>query len=447
MPPLEKCRTGDEICLPDSKLPRIVVIGGGFAGVSLVRRLKNKPVQVVILDKNNFHHFQPLLYQVATSGIDPGNILFPLRKLFNGYKNVSFRMANVEKVKPETNSISTNIGAVEYDYLVIATGSNTNFFGLKDVQENSIGMKTIQEALDIRSLILQSFEKAVVTCDEAERNALTNIAVIGGGPAGVETAGAIAEFKRYILPKDYPELDASMMSIFLIEAGEELLNSMSDESSDKAIRYLREMGVDVQLNTAVKSYDGWHIKTNKENIINAKTVIWTAGVKGNVPDGIDKEIIAKGNRLLVDEYNQLKGQKNIYAIGDIATMVSDDNPSGHPMVAQAAIQQGNRLSKNILLQIQGKEQKKFLYKDKGSLATVGKRKAVADIGKFRFGGYIAWVLWSVVHLISISGFRNKILVGINWAWSYFTYEKSNRLIIRIFKPNSEQIKKTKKDEN
>ena len=429
---MQACRTGDEICLPDSKLPRVVVIGGGFAGISLIKRLRNKAVQVVILDKNNFHQFQPLLYQVATSGIEPDSIVFPIRKLFKGYKNVSFRMAEVKEIQPKTNSIITDIGAVEYDYLVIATGSDTNFFGLKDVQKNSVGMKTIQEALDIRSLILQHLEKAVVTCDEAERNALTNFAIIGGGPAGVETAGAIAEFKKYILPKDYPELDASMMSIYLIEAGDELLKSMSDKSSEKAKTYLNKMGVDVQLNTVVQSYDGLRIKTDKEVLLHAKTVIWTAGVKGNVPDGIDKKFITKGNRLLVNDYCQVKGQKNIYAIGDIAAMISDDYPFGHPMVAQAAIQQGDRLSKNILLQIQGKEQKRFFYKDKGSLATVGKRKAVADIGKFRFGGYIAWILWSVVHLLSISGFRNKVLVGINWAWSYFTYDKGNRLIIRKF---------------
>jgi NADH dehydrogenase len=429
---MQACRTGDEICLPDSKLPRVVVIGGGFAGISLIKRLRNKAVQVVILDKNNFHQFQPLLYQVATSGIEPDSIVFPIRKLFKGYKNVSFRMAEVKEIQPKTNSIITDIGAVEYDYLVIATGSDTNFFGLKDVQKNSVGMKTIQEALDIRSLILQHLEKAVVTCDEAERNALTNFAIIGGGPAGVETAGAIAEFKKYILPKDYPELDASMMSIYLIEAGDELLKSMSDKSSEKAKTYLNKMGVDVQLNTVVQSYDGLRIKTDKEVLLHAKTVIWTAGVKGNVPDGIDKKFITKGNRLLVNDYYQVKGQKNIYAIGDIAAMISDDYPFGHPMVAQAAIQQGDRLSKNILLQIQGKEQKRFFYKDKGSLATVGKRKAVADLGKFRFGGYIAWILWSVVHLLSISGFRNKVLVGINWAWSYFTYDKGNRLIIRKF---------------
>lgn len=433
MTPMQTCRIGDEICLPDSSLPRVVVIGGGFAGISLVKKLKNKPVQIVVLDKNNFHQFQPLLYQVATSGIEPDSIVFPLRKLFNGYKNVFFRMAMVNEIQSESNTIVTDIGTVEYDHLVIATGSTTNFFGLQDVQQHSVGMKTIQEALDIRSLILQNFEKAVVTCDEAERNALTNFAIVGGGPAGVETAGAMAEFKKYILPKDYPELDASMMSIYLIEAEDELLNAMSDKSSENALKFLNKLGVDVRLNTVVQSYDGLNIKTDKAVLLQAKTMIWTAGVKGNVPTGINKENIARGNRILVDDYCSIKGYKNIYVVGDIAAMVSDHYPSGHPMVAQVAIQQGKQLANNILLQLQGKERKKFSYKDKGSLATIGKRKAVADIGKLRFGGYIAWLLWSVVHLLSISGFRNKLLVGLNWAWSYFTYDKGNRLIIRKFR--------------
>lgn len=430
---MQAYRIGNEICLPDNSLPRVVVIGGGFAGISIVKKLKNKPVQIVVLDKNNFHQFQPLLYQVATSGIEPDSIVFPLRKLFNGYKNVFFRMAIVNEIQSESNTIVTDIGTVEYDHLVIATGSTTNFFGLQDVQQHSVGMKTIQEALDIRSLILQNLEKAVVTCDEAERNALTNFAIVGGGPAGVETAGAMAEFKKYILPKDYPELDASMMSIYLIEAEDELLNAMSDKSSENALKFLNKLGVDVRLNMSVQSYDGLNIKTDKAVLLQAKTMIWTAGVKGNVPTGINKENIARGNRILVDDYCSIKGYENIYAIGDIAAMVSDHYPSGHPMVAQVAIQQGKQLANNILLQLQGKERKNFSYKDKGSLATIGKRKAVADIGKLRFGGYIAWLLWSVVHLLSISGFRNKLLVGLNWAWSYFTYDKGNRLIIRKFR--------------
>ena len=430
---MDNCKAENKICLPDTDLPRILVVGGGFAGISLVKKLKSKPVQVVMLDKNNFHQFQPLLYQVATSGIEPDSIVFPLRKLFKGYQNVFYRMADVESIEAEQNRVNTNIGIINYDYLVIATGSDTNFFGLKDIQENSVGMKTIQEALDIRSLILQNLEKAVVTCDDAERNALTNFAIIGGGPAGVETAGAIAEFKKYILPKDYPELDVNMMSIYLIEAGNELLSTMSSNSSKNSLEYLKKMGVDIKLNTVVKAYDGLTIKTNETDLLYAKTVIWTAGVKGNVPLGINKEIVGRGNRIQVDNYSKVVGHENIYALGDLALMSTDNYPKGHPMVAQVAIQQGKLLAKNLMAHLLNKQQQPFKYKDKGSLATVGKRKAVADLSQFQFSGFFAWILWSVVHLMSISGFRNKLLVGINWSWSYFTYDKGNRLIIRKYK--------------
>tara|TARA_R110001592_G_scaffold362899_1_gene678753 strand:+ start:3730 stop:5025 length:1296 start_codon:yes stop_codon:yes gene_type:complete len=430
---MDNCKAENKICLPESNLPRVVVIGGGFAGISFVKKLKNKSVQVVMLDKNNFHQFQPLLYQVATSGIEPDSIVFPLRKLFKGYRNVFYRMADVESIEAEQNRVNTNIGIINYDYLVIATGSDTNFFGLKDIQENSVGMKTIQEALDIRSLILQNLEKAVVTCDDAERNALTNFAIIGGGPAGVETAGAIAEFKKYILPKDYPELDTSLMNIYLIEAANELLSAMSSNSSKNSLEYLKKMGVDIKLNTVVKAYDGLTIKINETGLLYAKTVIWTAGVKGNVPLGINKEIVGRGNRIQVDNYSKVVGHENIYALGDLALMSTDNYPKGHPMVAQVAIQQGKLLAKNLMAHLLNKQQQPFKYKDKGSLATVGKRKAVADLSQFQFSGFFAWILWSVVHLMSISGFRNKLLVGINWSWSYFTYDKGNRLIIRKYK--------------
>lgn len=427
---MEATKKSDKIRLPETSLPRIVIIGGGFAGINFAKKLKNKPVQVVLIDRNNFHQFQPLFYQVATSGIEPDSIVFPLRKLFKKHENLFFRMAEVQKIATEDKTIHTDIGSIDYDYLVMATGSDTNFFGLEDVQKNSFGMKSIQEALDIRSLILQRFELAVVTSDQKERDALTNFAVVGGGPAGVETIGAIAEFKKYILPKDYPDLDASIMSIYLIEAGDQLLKGMSDKSSEKSLRYLKDLGVEVHLNSVVQSYDGLQLSTDKGDSFKARSVIWTAGVKGNAIEGIDEEQVTKGSRILVDEYNKIKGYDDIYAIGDIAAMISDEYPGGHPMVAQVAIQQGRLLAKNIMSHLNNQPQKEFSYKDKGSLATVGKRKAVADIGKFRFGGYIAWLLWSIVHLISISGFKNKIIVGINWGWSYFTYEKGNRLIIR-----------------
>src|SRR5690554_3814095 len=427
-----------KIRLPETDLPRVVVIGGGFAGLTFVKKLKNKAVQVVMVDRNNFHQFQPLLYQVATSGIVPDSIAFPFRKQFKSYKNVFFRMANVLTIETNKKQVITDIGSIDYDYLIVATGSDTNFFGLDDVQANSLGMKSIQEALDIRSLILQRFEKAVITSDDNLRDALTNFAVIGGGPAGVETVGAIAEFKKYILPKDYPDLDTSMMSIYLIESNDSLLKGMSENSSKKAFRYLQELGVNVELNTRVTSYDGLTIKAEVDKEFIAKSVIWTAGVRGSAPNGIHENSYTNENRILVNEFSEIKGCKDIFAIGDIAAMLSDEYPYGHPMVAQVAIQQGDLLAKNLLNQINGKATKKFEYKDKGSLATIGKRKAVADIGRFKFGGYFAWLLWSGVHLMSISGFKNKLFVGINWMWSYFTYDKGNRLIIRRYKKRKDK---------
>lgn len=431
---MKTCSTINEIYLPESALPRVVAIGGGFAGISLIKKLKNQPVQAVLLDRNNFHQFQPLLYQVATSGIEPDSIVFPLRKLFKGFGNVYFRMADVQRIVPGSKKVLTDIGELAYDYLVIACGSITNFFGLRDVQRYSLSMKSIQEALDVRSFILQHLEQAVITCDEARRDALTNFVVVGGGAAGVETAGAIAEFRKYVLPKDYPELDAGMMSIYLIEADNKLLKSMSDKASREAFACLGHIGVDIRLNTLVRSYDGLTIETNRGAALKARTLIWTAGVTGNLPQGIPTETITRQNRIFIDEFCRMKGYADIYAIGDVAAMTSEKFPAGHPMAAQAAIQQGRLAAQNIVLDLHKKPLKAFGYKDKGSLATIGKRKAVADLGKLKFTGYFAWLLWSTVHLISISGFRNKLLVGLNWAWSYFTYDKGNRLIIRRYDP-------------
>jgi len=428
----------DTIRIPETDLKRVVVIGGGFAGLNFVKKLKNKNVQVVVIDKNNFHQFQPLLYQVATSGIVPDSIAFPLRKQFKNYTNVFFRMGEVLKVESETKQLVTNIGTLNYDYLVLATGSDTNFFGMEDVQANSVGMKSLQEALDIRSMLLQRFEEAVVTSDEGLRDALTNFVVVGGGPAGVETVGAIAEFRRYIVPKDYPDLNASVMSIHLIESGNVLLNGMSASSSEKALRYLEAMGAKVHLGNRVISYDGTNIKTNTGLTFRARSVIWTAGVKGNTPDGIKDESYAEGRRLLVNEYSELIGHENVYAIGDIALMRTERYPKGHPMVAPAAIQQGKLLAENLLHEMKGKAKKAFVYKDKGSLATIGKRKAVADIWGMKFGGRLAWWVWSFVHLISISGFKNKVIVGLNWAWSYYSYDKGSRLIVRLYRRKDEK---------
>jgi len=430
------CKTTDEICLPDSNLPRVIIIGGGFAGLALVEKLKNKEVQVVLFDKNNFHQFQPLFYQVATSALEPDSIVFPFRKQISGYKNVLFRLAEVDEIQPSTNTIITNKGKVHFDYLVLATGTTTNFFGMDNVESHSLGMKDIRDSLNIRHTMLQNLEQAAITCDDDERDALTNFVIVGGGPAGVEMAGALAEFCKYILPKDYPEYPSSIMNIYLIEAIDELLSTMSEKASTKTLKYLKDLDVKVLFNESVSDYDGSIVTTKSGKTILAKNLIWTAGVKGQFPKGIDEKHVVKGNRLKTDSFLMVEGSKNIFAIGDIAALISQDTPKGHPQVAQAAIQQGKWLGNSLLKIIKDEPVKPFEYKDKGSLATVGKRRAVADLGKFKFAGYFAWLLWSIVHLLSISGFRNRLMVGFNWAVSYFTYEKSNRVIIRNFKPNS-----------
>lgn len=432
------------ICLPEAQLPRVVVIGAGFAGLNLIKRLRNKPIEIVLLDKNNFHQFQPLLYQVAIAGLEPDSIVTPIRKLFQGYKNLVFRMAEVLEINPKKQMVITNIGYLTYDFLVIATGSTTNYYGLNQIAENSVGLKDIRDALDIRSWVLQNLEEAVITCDLKEKDALTNFVIVGGGPAGVELAGALAEFKRYLLHKDYPEIAKEWMKIYLLEAGDRLLSAMSEKSSQHALKVLKKLEVEVLLNTAVESYDGEKVSLKDKKPITAKSLVWTAGVQGSYPKGLTHSNIERGNRLKVDSYNQVTGYENIFAIGDVAVMVSDELPKGHPMLAPVAIQQGNLLAKNLLHFIKdGKFKKPFHYSDKGSMATIGKNKAVAEIGKTKLKGWLAWVMWSTVHLISITGFKNKLMVGVNWMVRYFTYEKANRIIIRKFeKGRNKNLRKT-----
>ncbi|MEQ9261875.1 MAG: NAD(P)/FAD-dependent oxidoreductase [Owenweeksia sp.] len=431
---IDHCDIGEKVCLPSADAPRIVIIGGGFAGLALAKALKKTKAQVVLVDRHNFHQFQPLLYQVATSGLEPDSIVFPFRKQISDNRNTIFRYATVEQINADQNRVLTDKGVIDYDYLVIATGTKTNFFGLSDIENGGLGMKSIQDALNIRHMMIQNLEQAAITCDEHEKDLLTNFIIVGGGPAGVEMAGALAEFKKYVLPGDYPEYSSEIMDIYLLEAGDQLLASMSDKASEKALEYLTQLGVNVILNEAVAHYDGSMVSTNSGNKLYAKNLIWTAGVTGSFPKGIDKESVVRGNRLRVDHTLRVKGYPNIFAIGDIAAMITEKTPKGYPQVAQVAMQQGKYLGKVIRNKIAGKEPTQpFEYRDKGSLATIGKRRAVADLGKFRFGGYIAWMLWSVVHLFSISGFRNKLMVALNWVWNYFTYDKGNRLIIRDYK--------------
>lgn len=421
-----------EIWLPDHGLPRVVVIGAGFAGISLIAKLRNKPLSVILIDQNNYHQFQPLLYQVATSGLEPDAISFPIRKLFKGYKNFLFRMAQVKDIKADEQRIYTSEGYIDYQYLVIATGSVSNFYGLQAIEQNGIGLKSLKESLNLRSLILENLEKAAITTDENERQRLTNVVIVGGGPAGVELAGALAEFKRFVLPTDYPHFKRETMNLYLIERGPRLLAAMSKASSATTLRDLHKMGVEVLLDTGVKFYDGKVVDLGETPSIDASTLIWTAGVKGDFPQGMEQAVILPGNRLKVNDYNQVNGYKNIFAIGDVSGMVSEDFPRGHPMVAPAAIQQGAQLAINLLKIINNKPPVPFVYHDRGSLATIGKKRAVADLGKWRFKGFLAWLIWSTVHLLSIIGFKNKIFVGFSWLGSYLTYDKGNRLIIRKY---------------
>jgi NADH:quinone reductase (non-electrogenic) len=436
------------ICLPATNLPRVVVVGAGFAGINLIKKLRNKPVQVVLLDKNNYHQFQPLLYQVAIAGLEPDSIVTPIRKLFQGYKNLVYRMAEVVRVEPEKQCIVTNIGQVRYDYLVIATGAVTNYYGLSEIKQHSVGLKDLRDALNIRSWVLQNLEEAAMTCDQQEKEALTNFVIVGGGPAGVELAGALAEFKRYLLHKDYPEIAKDWMKIYLIEAADRLLGAMFEKASTHALAVLKKLEVSVLLNTTVKDYEGRSVHLGNGNTLLAKTLVWTAGVKGAPLPGLPPEAFAGGNRLRVDAFNRVAGFEDIFAIGDVAAMISRETPKGHPMLAPVAIQQGNLLAENLLhFARHGKFKKPFEYRDKGSMATIGKNNAVAETSHSTWTGWFAWVLWSTVHLLSITGFKNRLMVGINWMTRYFTYEKANRLIIRKFEPKGASVKSHLLDES
>jgi len=411
---------------------KIVIVGGGFGGIELAKKLRNKNVDVIILDKHNYHTFQPLLYQVASGGLEADSIAFPIRKIFKGQKNLTFRVTEVEKVIPEENKLLTTIGAIHYDHLVIATGSTSNFFGQAEIQENAMPMKSIPEALNLRSLILQNLEASLIAKDAQKEKELLNFVVVGGGPTGVETAGALAELKKHVLKNDYPELDIQKVNIYLIEGSPELLGVMSVQAQRKSKEFLEELGVTVLTEARVKSYDGSVISLVDGTDIPSSTVIWSAGVKGVVLDGLKPECTVRGNRLKVDKINKVECYQNIYAIGDVAAMITDETPNGHPGVAPAAIQQGNLLAKNLIHIIEGKPTENFKYFDKGSMATVGRNRAVVDIGKIHFQGIFAWFTWMFVHLMTLVGFRNKLIVFVNWVWSYFSYDRGTRLIIRPF---------------
>lgn len=412
--------------LPANGKKRIIIVGAGFAGLKLAQKLAKSDYQIVVIDKRNFHQFQPLFYQVASSGIEPSSISFPIRKAFHKHHNLHFRNTELQKVIPDENKIVTTVGELSYDKLIIATGVNTNYFGNKSIEENSISMKSTAEAINLRNRILGSFETAILTDDKDEQTQHLSMVIVGGGPTGVELSGAIAELKNYVLPKDYPELDFSRMKIRLYEAGPRLLAGMHENSSAKAKLFLEELGVDVHLNTLIKNYDGKTIELGDGTLIKSENFIWTAGVSGSRLSGIADDYYTRGNRLLVDRTNVVTGTENIYAIGDICLMKTEKFENGHPQVAQVAIQQANLLYNNII----SDRKTPFEYKDKGSMATIGRNMAVVDLPGFRFSGFIAWALWLFVHLMAIVGVKNRFFIFINWAQSYISRDQSLRILIR-----------------
>jgi NADH dehydrogenase len=412
---------------------RIIIIGGGFAGINLAAKLSDSNYEVIVIDRNNYHNFQPLLYQVATGGLEPDSIAYPLRRIFREMKNVKFRMANVKVIHPENNTIETSDETLEYDELVIATGSTTNFFGLEPDKNLLMPLKSVPDALNLRSYLLQNLEKAYATYNDRHVEELINVAIVGGGPTGVELAGSLAEMKRYILPKDFPGMSFENMQINLYEAAPRLLSGMSPRSSEKAVKYLEKMGVNVHLNNTVLKYIDEQLILRNGDMFPTKTVIWTAGVKARIPEGLAPEAVNQWGRLQVNEFNQINTYSNIYAIGDVSAYSTEDYPRGLPMQAPAAMQHGRHLAKNLILKAEGKEMQPFKYFNKGAMATVGTNKAVVDFRKLHFGGIVAWFAWMFIHLLYLVGFRNKMSVLFSWAYSYVTYDKALRIIIRPYK--------------
>jgi len=416
---------------------KVIIAGGGFAGLQLARRLNNKEgLDVLLIDKFNFHQFQPLFYQVATGGLDASNISFPLRKAFQDSPNVHIRLGEITEIKPGKNIIVMDDEEFAYDVLVLATGANTNFFNNVNLAEKSFPMKSTVEALQIKYHLIKTLEEALDIKDKEELKKKLTVVIAGGGPTGVELSGAIAEMRNKILPKDYPEIDFSLMDIHLVEGSPRTLAAMSEKSSEQSRRYLEKLGVKVRTQTHVKDYDGEKVLLQEGDTIPAKTVIWAAGIKGNVPKGIDPGLIARGNRIKVDRQSRVQGFQHIYAIGDVAYMETPKYPNGHPQVANVAINQAKTLAVNIIRQVNGNKhyQDEFEYHDKGSLATVGRNLAVVDFPKNRghLGGFIAWIIWMVLHLVLILGVKNRLQIFINWVFKYFTHDQSLRLLFKDF---------------
>ncbi len=424
--------------IPITNKKRIVIIGGGFGGLELANKLKKSNFQIVLIDKNNYHQFPPLLYQVTSAGLESNEISFPYRKLFQKRKDFYFRLAEVSAIVAENNYIETSIGRLSYDYLVIASGTTTNFYGNENIMKYSMPMKTIEEGLALRNRILTNLEKAITSTDADERQSLLNIVVVGGGATGVELSGAISEMKRFIIPKDYPDLGSDKMNIYLLEGTSKLLGNMSEKASEYAAKTLDEMGVTIRCDSLVTDYKDGKVYLDNGNTIDTRTLIWVSGVTATRFENIGKEQTGRGGRIIVNEFNQIKGFSNIYAIGDVCLLTEEKFPNGHPQVAQVAIQQGNLLAKNFKRMESGKPLEPFHYKDLGTLATIGRNKAVADLHRIKLKGISAWLVWLLVHLRSILGVKNKLFVLINWIWNYITYDQSMRFILYVPKTSKNE---------
>lgn len=419
-----------KVNLIETEHPRIVIVGAGFAGIHLAKKLCRLNYQVVLVDENNFHQFQPLFYQVAMCGLEPSSVVFPLRRIFQGKNNVFIRICKVESVDRQQKVLHTTLGIMNYDFLVMATGVTTNFFGNQELAQKVIPMKSINEALYLRNVILEDFEKALSTVEYDPRQGLVDIVIVGGGPTGVEIAGALAEMKKYILPKEYQELDISEVDIYLIQGGKRILPGMKPESSATAHRYLEELGVEVKTGVRVSDYDGKFVHLNDGGRIRTDKVIWAAGITGRLFSGFPDNAVVRGRRLKVDRHHLVEGCEHIYAIGDLSAMTSEALPYGHPQVAPVAIQQAKNLAANFKSIQKGQSLKPFVYKDKGAMATVGRNKAVVELPGFSFKGFFAWIVWLIIHLLSLIGAKNKLFVFLNWVSNYITYDQSLRLIIK-----------------
>ena len=428
---------------------RVVIVGGGLGGLRLAEDLYGSGMQVVLIDKNNFHQFPPLIYQIASAGIDPSSISFPFRQIFRKRKDFYFRMAEARMIDTDKKILQTSIGKIDYDYLVLAAGATTNFFGNRNIEEWAIPMKTVPEAMGLRNALLSNFERALTCATEEERQELLNIVIVGGGATGVEIAGALSEMKRYVIPYDYPDMDSSLVHIYLIEAGDRLLAGMSQDSSKKAYDFLESMGVDVRFGKMVTDYRDHKVVMKDGTEIPTRTFLWVSGIRANAMSGIGDEHLGRGFRFKVDEYNRIPGTDGVFVIGDQCLQTTDaDYPNGHPQVAQVAIQQARNLARNLKKINEGMGDSAlvaFKYKNLGSMATIGRNKAVAEIGRFHSQGFFAWILWLVVHLRSILGVKNKMIVLLNWLWKYVSYNDSIRMITYATKPR-EIVERMKREQ-